>query len=254
MKIGILGYGFVGKAHHLLLKDQHEIFINDPAFVDYSDPLPDDVEAIIACVSTPAAENGDCDMSHIYKAITDNPKVPILIKSTISLEGWREMLALFPKHQISFSPEFLRASTAVEDLRSQEILFVGGGNTKFWNKVFEKTVLINDPEVLILTKYFRNSFLASKVSFFNQIYDLCQAVNVSYDNVSGLVGMDDRIGNSHTEITAERGFGGHCFPKDTMAIINTAKKNNVNLSILTEVVAYNNQLRKQDNENTDNRK
>ena len=97
---------------------------------------------------------------------------------------------------------------------------------------------------LILTKYFRNSFLATKVAFFNQVYELCQATGANYETVAKHIGNDVRIGHSHTTITDERGFGGHCLPKDTSALIKTAQTHNTQLSILEEAVNYNNTLRK----------
>jgi UDPglucose 6-dehydrogenase len=98
-------------------------------------------------------------------------------------------------------------------------------------------------EELILMKYTVNSFLATKVAFFNQLHDLCEASGVTYDNVQKLVAHDSRIGDSHMEITQERGFGGHCFPKDTSALLDTASRRNTNLSILAEAVAYNEMIR-----------
>jgi UDPglucose 6-dehydrogenase len=104
--------------------------------------------------------------------------------------------------------------------------------------------LYNKAEELILVKYFRNSFLANKVAFFNQVYDLCKATGVDYDKVAEGVGKDRRIGSSHTEVTEERGFGGHCFPKDIQAIIYTAKQNGVDLTLLQEALEYNKKVRK----------
>ena len=110
----------------------------------------------------------------------------------------------------------------------------------------EVTGLVYKPEELILAKNFRNSFLATKVAFFNQIYDLCEQLGVDYNNVSRAVALDDRIGSSHIEVTEERGFGGHCFPKDTSAIVETALKFNVDLSLIAEAIKYNNKIRKKD--------
>jgi UDPglucose 6-dehydrogenase len=106
------------------------------------------------------------------------------------------------------------------------------------------TVEIESPAELVAAKAFRNSFLATKVTFFNQIYDYCKAYNLDYDSVSKAVGADMRIGNSHTQITEERGFGGHCFPKDTKAIVRSAQRNNTRLTLIEESINYNNAVRK----------
>jgi UDPglucose 6-dehydrogenase len=100
-------------------------------------------------------------------------------------------------------------------------------------------------EELILIKYFRNSFLATKVSFFNQIYDLCEATGIDYNNVKEGIGMDERIGISHTDVNTMRGYGGHCFPKDVQAILETAKANNVDLSLIEQSQQYNTTVRKE---------
>ena len=84
MKIGIAGYGYVGQAHEAALKDYHEILIRDPALGHYADLQHAD--AIIICVSTPANDDGSCDYSNVYDIVSNSPPVPILIKSTISLE------------------------------------------------------------------------------------------------------------------------------------------------------------------------
>jgi len=249
--IVIAGYGFVGKAHDSVLKNYFTISIVDPKFNSYRVYDFPTADGIIICVATPKNEDGSCNIKAVKSVIRDTRiSTPILIKSTISLEGWRKIKELFPTHSISFSPEFLRAETALEDFANTENLYIGGDNTDFWKDVFVTAFkgLIDvqtqfSPEELILTKYFENSFLATKVAFFNQIYDLCDATNINYENVSYLVGSDSRIGYSHTKVTEERGFGGHCFPKDTSAILHTADSFSIDLSILREAVSYNKKIR-----------
>lgn len=243
MKLQIAGYGFVGMAHALSLEgDDVKTYIYDPD-KGYGN-WRKDMDAIIICVSTPMAADGSCDMSNVYSIIEDVPAdVPILIKSTISLEGWRLIQRAYPKAKITFSPEFLRAQHAMEDFKNQKYTYVGGGDAAFWSGLLSMklgtTVVTHDPEVLIMTKYFRNSYLAAKVSFFNQMYDICEAAGVNANEVLTYTALDDRIGSSHTTITKERGFGGHCFPKDTAAIVETAKQFGYDFSILREAIEYN---------------
>jgi len=251
MNIVIAGYGFVGKAHDEVLKNYYTTSIVDPIYntnrvYDYPD-----ADGVIIAVSTPKGLDNSCDMQNVLKVIRDTRiSTPILIKSTISLEGWQTIKRIYPTHTIAFSPEFLRAASAIEDFANTENLYIGGDATDFWKDIFVTSFkwVIDiqtqfSPEELILTKYFENSFLATKVAFFNQIYDLCQASNINYNNVAYLVGSDHRIGYSHTDVTNERGFGGHCFPKDTNAILHTADSFGVNLSILREAVFYNKTIR-----------
>ena len=241
MRILIAGYGMVGKAHHELLKEQHDIEIYDPALGYKHLKTPD---AVIVCVSTPPRKDGACEMKNVYEVIDSSPNVPILIKSTISVEGWEMLKDAFPDKSIAFSPEFLRANTALEDLKNTTLMLIGGDDTCFWKDVFGVNIEIAEPQELILAKYARNSFLALKVAFFNQIYDLCDALDVEYDAVAHYTTMDERIGDSHSFITDKRGFGGHCFPKDVNALIRTAQRDNVELSILKEALDYNRRVRK----------
>ena len=242
MKIGIAGYGFVGKAHAAILKDKHDVVVNDPALGFEADFA--DVDAVIVCVSTPPRPDGSCHMDNVYEVVEAAPDVPILIKSTISVEGWKMLVDTFPNRMLNFSPEFLRAASAVEDLQNMGLMLIGGTSCTFWSNVFNVSIEIAEPEELILAKYARNSFLALKVAFFNQMYDLCDKLDIEYSAVAHYTTMDPRIGDSHSFITEERGFGGHCFPKDTSALIRTAQRDNVELSILKEAVEYNKRIRK----------
>jgi len=242
MKILIAGYGFVGKAHYEVLKFKHDVFVNDPQ-LGYTNSY-DDADAVIVCVSTPPNAGGGCHMDNVFEVIEAAPDVPILIKSTISVEGWRMLAETFPDRQISFSPEFLRAATAVEDLQNMDLMLIGGNSCGFWRDVFGVNVEVAEPEELVLAKYARNSFLALKVAFFNQMYDLCDALDVEYSAVAHYTTIDERIGDSHSFISEERGFGGHCFPKDINALIRTAQRDNVELSLLKEALEYNQRIRK----------
>lgn len=247
MKILIAGYGFVGKAQELVLKDKNEIFIYDP-YLGYEE-LKTDVDAMIVAVATPQRHDGSCEMANVYDVIERAPDVPILIKSTISVEGWNMLKETFPNKLICFSPEFLRQASWEQDA-FVEHLYIGGNCTAFWTDVFltalgKVNVTSELPENLIAAKAFRNSFLATKVAFFNQVYDYCKAYKLDYNAVKDAISDDSRIGTSHTEVTKERGFGGHCFPKDTSAIVSSAQKNNVRLTLIEEAINYNKSVRRE---------
>ena len=106
MKILIAGYGFVGKATELVLRDYHDIVIHDP-YLGYKADWTK-VDAVVVCVSTPPRPDGSCEMDNVFNVVEMCPDVPILIKSTISVEGWQMISDTFPNKQICFSPEFLR--------------------------------------------------------------------------------------------------------------------------------------------------
>lgn len=243
MKVQIFGYGFVGRAHALAFSNDYHVY--DPALG--SKDINTGAQAVIIAVSTPEDRLGACHMENVYDAIELAPDAPILIKSTISLEGWKTIQRMFPKKDITFSPEFLRANNAMQDFKNQEIVYIGGGNISFWSTLLAEhlnvEVEVAEPEALIVAKYMRNSFLATKVAFFNQVYDLCEKTDLNYDEVSRLITKDKRINTSHSEVTPQRGFGGHCFPKDTAAIVESAKTLGCDLSIINEAIEYNKRIK-----------
>jgi len=247
MKIGIAGYGFVGQAHELILKDYYELIISDPAKGHYGDLRHAD--AVIVCVSTPSKINGHCDVTNVCDVIDHSSDVPILIKSTISPEGWRLITDTCSNKNITFSPEFLRAAHWQEDALNKKDYYFGGKSCNFWSDMFLRAlgtinVHIATPEELILTKQLRNSYLALKVSFFNQVYDYCKGEDINFENVRKLVTADERIGESHSHVTEERGFGGHCLPKDTLATVRSSTVSaNTRFTLLEEALDYNNSIR-----------
>lgn len=249
--IALLGYGFVGKAYYNAFNLYHEITIVDPNFNNIRVEDVKNLHAAIVCVPTPSTDDGSCDMSIVHHVISTLPKhIPILIKSTISLDGWKDIERDFPEHSVTFSPEFLRASAANEDLRNLKHIFLAGGNTDFWRDFYSYTypeikVSLCTPQDAIAIKYFRNAFLATKCSFFNEMYDFCETMGLNYDCVRWGVGVDSRIGESHTFIEKEtRGWGGMCLPKDTQALLKTAANANINLNTLEAAVNSNNSIRK----------
>ena len=248
MKLIIAGYGYVGKAYHAILKESWDVEIHDPR-LGYVADFDKVCQGIICCVSTPSNADGSCDGSSVIDVVNqarqlDN--IPVLVKSTIDLQVWDQI----KESNTTFSPEFLRAETAVKDLCNAETHYLAKGDTNFWATILIEALgkinvnTKNSPEELILIKYLRNSFLATKVSFFNQVYDLCEASGVNYTSVANGVSVDKRIGESHTSITTERGFGGHCFPKDTLALTKLAEQHGVDLSLIECAIKYNYQVRK----------
>ena len=254
MRIAIAGYGFVGRAYAAILQNYHETEIIDPKHYDRK--ISQNVDAVIVCVPTPSGIEGACNIIHIKEVLQDCPDVPILIKSTISLEGWNYIQSRFDKN-ICFSPEFLRAEKALEDLRQQEYIMLGGKEVDFWTKLFKQIfascphIIEADPRELIAIKYFRNAYLATKVSFFNQVYDLCHASGINFEHVRKGIALDKRIGVSDTQVTKERGFGGHCLPKDVRAITHSALYYGLDLTIMKTILEYNNKVRNEINKESE---
>lgn len=251
--IAIAGYGFVGKAHHHVFKNL-DVVVVDPKYTDTKISDIKNLESVICCVSTPQSDNGECDFTNVVDVLKETPHhVPVLIKSTISLKAWEYIKSNFPNHAINFSPEFLRANSALLDMEKLEYLIIShSGDENYWRTIYRNvyptlkfyTCL---PEEAIIIKYFENSFFATKVSFFNQIYDFCNTYGVAYESVREGLALDPRITGDHTLVNPElgyRGWGGHCFPKDTAALLKMAEENRVDLNILQTVVDYNKKLKK----------
>ncbi len=247
------GFGYVGKAIYEVFKNDFSVSVVDPKINDHKISDMDGMSGVICCVSTPESEDGSCYFGNVLDVISDTPKtVPILIKSTMSFDGYASIKEKFPNHIINFSPEFLRADTAIEDMKNLSYTIISsGGACDFWESVFKKRfknlmVLSFPLEDCVAIKYFENSFLATKLSFYNEMYDFCNAYGLDYENVRTGLGYDTRIGMSHTVVDPENGFrgwGGHCFPKDTAALLNMAKNKSVGLNTLRAAVDYNNSIR-----------
>lgn len=247
MKLGIAGYGFVGKAHEKIFKGYHDIIISDPIKGHYGNFKYAD--AVIICVSTPSRPNGHCNVNNVCDVIDECPDIPILIKSTISPEGWRLITETCANKNITFSPEFLRAAHWEDDAVNKRNFYFGGENCNFWSDLFLQAlgninVDIATPEELILMKQLRNSYLATKVTFFNQVYDYCKGEGVDFEKVRKFITADDRIGESHSYVTEERGFGGHCLPKDTLATVRSSVISaDTRMTLLEAALDYNDSIR-----------
>lgn len=244
MNINLYGYGFVGKAHYEILKDKNTINIIDPKFPNLA-TASFDPECAIICVSTPQAEDGACDMTNIFDVVSKiNKTIPILIKSTISLEGWNSLKEQYPHHSINFSPEFLRQNHYLEDFRNISTMYLSEERAQWWANLFNPhwknlQFVVGRTDQLIAIKYFRNSYHAVKVTFFNQVYDFCQATGIDFNEVASGICQDPRIGFSHSDVTKERGFGGHGLPKDSSALVKTANLYGIELDLIKSARFYN---------------
>jgi nucleotide sugar dehydrogenase len=254
MKIIIAGYGFVGKAVHNALKDKHELVIVDPSYTTDKIQNHHDADGLIVCVNTPTGEHGII-AENIANVLDQTPLfMPVLIKSTAT-PGVADVFAeIYSNHSIVYSPEFLRAKTANQDFINQKYIVLGGEDPEcFWQELFQTTLpncnlFFNcTAQEACLIKYSANSFLALKTSFFNQIYDVCQKTGMEFDIVRQILSQDSRIGSGHTLVPGpdgERGFGGHCFPKDTEAFVHWTNTIEAPVTLVESAIKYNNKVRK----------
>lgn len=253
MNIGLIGRGFVGNAIYENLKEKHKVSVYDTnhklATVGSVSKLCQSCPVIFVALPTPMQESGECDLSIVFGAMRDinehyNDNV-VILKSTVVPGTCRKISKRFPQLRIVFSPEFLTEKNSILDFKDCNRVIFGGNKSDndVCHELFEdmfpdKSYLKTNWETAEMVKYFLNTFLATKVSFANEMYDICSAIGVQYDDVANLALYDERVSKSHLMVPGpdgSRGFGGTCFPKDINALTSFCKQNNVDSTILSSV-------------------
>lgn len=259
-RIGIIGLGFVGsaiKASYDLLP-LVEIISVDPAkgcTGTYQEIKSTD--GVFVCVPSPSNDDGTCDTSALIDVLAKLKSINytgvIISKVTAPPSIYKTLQEDFPN--LIHAPEFLTASNAVRDYANGTFCLLGGNTTAYINEA-ERLIKLGQTGIefvakcsiqeAALTKYVINSFLATKVAFMNEVYQLAQATDCDYNRVAGMVQLDKRIGRSHMHVPGSDGlfgFGGACFPKDTLALLRYAENFGVPLNILDAAVKKNILLR-----------
>ncbi len=220
----------------------------------YADALKGTEFAFIA-VGTPSGVNGEADLQYVAaaaKSIAQNMSAPLVIinKSTVPI-GTGDWVADIVKdaqaHQVAFSvvscPEFLREGSAIADFMSPHRTVIGSLHREAAEKVAQlhlplrAPILITDLRTAEMIKYASNAFLATKISFMNELADLCECVGADVKEVAAGMGYDARIGRHFLD--AGLGWGGSCFPKDVKALAYMAKENGLSPRILDSVTEVN---------------
>ncbi|MFN3482910.1 MAG: UDP-glucose dehydrogenase family protein, partial [Rhabdaerophilum calidifontis] len=217
-----------------------------------------DAEAVFIAVGTPSRRgDGHADLSYVFDAAREIARAltgacVIVTKSTVPVgtgdEIERIMREMRPDIPISVvsNPEFLREGAAIADFKRPDRIVVGAEDAKareVMTSVYrplylnQAPLMFTDRRTSELIKYAANAFLATKISFINEIADLCEAVGANVQEVARGIGLDNRIGPKF--LHAGPGYGGSCFPKDTLALIRTGNDNQVPLSIVEAVVTSN---------------
>ena len=222
----------------------------------------EDTEAVFIAVGTPPDEDGSADLKHVievareigrhmkhYMVIVTKSTVPIgtsiKVRETILEEQKKRGVSI--SFDVASNPEFLKEGSAIDDFLKPERIIVGAESEeaeKIMRRLYKPFVLNNHPIIFMdirsaeLTKYAANSMLATRISFMNDIANLCEIVGADINSVRRGIGSDSRIGNKF--IYAGAGYGGSCFPKDVKALIRTSDENNYSLDILKAVENVNN--------------
>jgi UDPglucose 6-dehydrogenase len=221
-------------------------------------PSVADADAVFIAVGTPTRRgDGHADLSFVYRAAEElavflTGYTVVVTKSTVPVGTGREVEALIrqanpdAQFDVASNPEFLREGAAISDFMRPDRVVVGTESDAARNVMralyrplylIETPILFTNLETSELIKYASNAFLAVKISYINQMADLCEQVGANVHDVAKGMGLDKRIGNKF--LHPGPGYGGSCFPKDTLALARTADQHGAPVTIVDAVVAYN---------------
>lgn len=280
--INICGLGFVGGSIARMCKrnkvkfnayDIRDLNTNDIgaeksynniiSFVENSE-CNNDLNFYFVCVPTPCKQSGECDTSIVETVVDElyrnhSKKTYILIKSTIQPGTSRKLSNMYKKDtfNVIFVPEFLTEKNANEDMYSAKFTLMGTRDgiqdnnvTMLFKKLYSHNpnidLITRKYETLEIFKYTVNVFLAVKVWFFNEIYQVCEKCEVDYNEVRNLLHLDSRIGQSHTMVPGHDGkfgYGGSCFIKDTAAFRFLQNSLDIPDDVIKSIIERNHDIR-----------
>jgi UDPglucose 6-dehydrogenase len=273
-RIGIIGFGFVGKAVYYGFRDTyspiliHDInpnafdcTLNDPEFIQPEKlsirQVVDNSDIVFVCVPTPTDLNtGKIDTSIVESVIDEigNPDhCPIIVVKSTVIPGTCKILAQKYSHLV-FNPEFLTEANYINDFLNQQYVILGGSSwdcefvANLYRERFGIRSFITDWASAEMMKYVANCMLAVKVGLCNEFHNICNAAGIDYNVVMEMMLLDGRLGNTHLQVPGpdgQKGFGGKCFPKDIMALIGFAKSVGVDPNIMEATWADNLKNRKE---------
>jgi UDPglucose 6-dehydrogenase len=220
-------------------------------------------DAVFIAVGTPSRRgDGHADLSFVYEAVREfapllSPAAVVVTKSTVPVGTGDEIERILREKrpdvaiQVVSNPEFLREGAAIQDFKHPDRIVIGTDDMRARGVLAEiyRPLYLNAPPMFYvnrrtaeLIKYAANAFLATKITFINEVADLCEQVGADVNEVARGIGMDNRIGGKF--LHAGPGFGGSCFPKDTSALLKTAQDYGVPLRIVEAVSAVNEQRKR----------
>ena len=221
-------------------------------------PAVADADAVLIAVGTPTRRgDGHADLTYVFDAARElsgylSGYTLVVTKSTVPVGTGREVESVIRNaspvadFDVASNPEFLREGAAIGDFMRPDRVVVGAETERAKDVLralyrplylIETPILMTSLETSELIKYASNAFLAVKISYINQMADLCEKVGADVHGVARGMGLDQRIGNKF--LHPGPGYGGSCFPKDTLALVRTAEDHDANIGIVSEVVAYN---------------
>lgn len=265
----MIGMGFVGGTTAKVLETVHKIFPYDRYKEPYTencriDEIAKNCEVVFICVPTPMKPSGEIDYDPIrfsldllYSAVKkiekDPKKIFVVVRST-AVSGTTDAFSKDYPFRFMFNPEFLREKHALEDMKNTERIVVGVEDEESAQKIKEVYELIFPNARFIVTnrrtaemiKYAANAALAAQIMIANEIYKICEALDIDYEIVKNTIQLDNRIGKNFDVPgpDGDFGFGGKCFPKDLNALIYLARENHVRPYFFEEVWRSNLEVRR----------
>jgi len=253
-KIGVIGQGFVGNAVKEGMKNYYDVRtfdINGNCNESSLGELVENVNETFLCLPTPMRKSGECDSSIVIECLTQlsvmveyyhKKNFIVIIKSTIPPGTTEKLNQEFSNIHIAFNPEFLTEANAVEDYKNQNRIIIGSKRPyssrikQIFAKAFPKIPIIKTSSTIAETiKYVTNTFLAMKVSYANEIYQICEKLDIDYDKVIEYARYDWSVPGPDGDF----GFGGHCFPKDIAALSYVAGQLGVDRTMLIATMTKN---------------
>lgn len=257
-KIGLIGLGFVGGALHNSFLKYFDIKVFDKdknkSNINSLEELSKQTKVIFLALPTPIKEDESAYLEHFYKIYDKlnsyNNKNIVVIKSSVQPGTTKKLNEKYKNITTIFNPEFLREKTHIADFENQEFVILGGDNlavnkvSELYKLVFPNTpIYATDSTTAEMVKFFINTFLATKVSFCNEISQICTKLGVNYNDVKDLALLDNRIGSSHTKVPGEptekaahgKGFGLTCLPLNLCILIDLANQLEIDAKILKAV-------------------
>lgn len=219
-------------------------------------------DAVFICVGTPPLDDGNADLSYVHSAARDiaqhlSTYTVVVNKSTVPVGTGAEVERIIreanpqAEFDVASNPEFLREGNAIDDFMTPDRIVIGTESPRARDIMFAlyRPLMLQESQLLHtgrttseLIKYAANAFLAMKVTFINEIADICEKVDADVQDVSRGIGLDNRIGTRFLQAGA--GFGGSCFPKDTLALTSTARKVGQPTRIVEAVMAANDERKR----------
>ena len=258
MQIGIVGQGYVGSAVKEVFSkhyETHTFDLNGDCTCTDMEDLVAASDIIFVCVPTPMKKDGSCDTSivegvvknidDIVYCFTNKSHKIVAIKSTIPPGTTNRLNKKCKNISVIFNPEFLTEANFIDDFKNQNRIIIGGerpSTTKLrqvYSLLFpDATIVKTGSKTAEMVKYMTNTFLATKVSFANEMKMICDELKIDYDKVVEYSTYDERLGKSHWAVPGpdgKMGFGGSCFPKDINALIALSKDMRLYLHTLQSV-------------------